>query len=351
MFTKGYDGRNSILWSSHRIGVAQTCLRQYYYQYLCRPRPERHQTADMLVGKLLHERIEKFYDLKPGSKSYGKPKKKTAEEFADATVGMWFYWIRLNKQGKNGPMVRWKNDSEAYRIWAPVIKDLSLKIWEEYSQLSPPLYAEFRTPIVSVDDVHFFGILDEIRHPLTIRDHKSRKFQVSDYDLKHNVQFTLYASILSFLCHKDKEFAIKAGATPKQIESVQNDPLALLPHIALEHHFLETGYVKDRERVVTVIPAPSRKKHQFDEVLDTVENLSTKIEAGEFKANRGYHCEKCFFKEQCDKDSDNSIETRLPYNLDLFKQPLDSVKTRKNTRGQLKLTFSPVPIEQNKLDS
>jgi hypothetical protein len=296
----------------------------------------------MLAGSLLHERIEKFYELKPGSKRYGKPKKKTAEEFADATVGMWFYWMKMNREGKKGPLVRWKDKTEAYRIWAPVLKELSIKIWNEYSQLPPPLFAEFKTPIISVDNIHFFGIIDEIRRPLTIRDHKSRRIQVSDYELKHNVQFTLYASILSIMCHKDKEFALKSGATTQQIEEAQQNPLALLPHITLEHHFLETGYVKNRERAVKVITAPSRKKHQLDEIIDTAENLATKIEEGEFKANRGEHCEKCFFKEKCDKDSENAIETRLPYNLDLFKQPPDSVKIRKSTRGQLKIEFLPV---------
>lgn len=341
MKKKGYDGRYSVLWSPSRITTGLTCKRQYYYAYLAKPKPQRFQTPAMFAGKLLHERIETFYNLKPG-KNFGKPKKKTAKEFADSTVGMWKYWVWKNEQGEKGDPIIWKDEQEAYRVWAPLIHQLAMLIYEDYSHQKPPLFAEFETPTLVVEGKHIYGIIDEIRHPLIIRDHKSRRREASETDLKYDRQFTAYAAIVSFLSAKDNEFGRKIGATEEDIKELKENPLSLLPKITLEHHFLETGFVKDRQRRVEVITAPKRKEAHFFSLMEEVDDLEAKLREGNFKAERGNHCNYCQFKQKCDEDTEKEELTQKPRQEFLFlpTPPLKPQKTKQNTHEQLKFDFA-----------
>lgn len=345
------DGsRYNIKWSPHRYGVAKTCLRQYYYSYLVRPRPVTTISPDIAVGSLLHNRIETFYQTK--GKHVGEPKKDTAKDFAKSTLGMWHYRVMRYREGKmSGPQLTWKDPKDAYRIWGPTIYQLAVKIWEEYSKLPPPLEVEFETPILQVDDgAKYWGIIDEIRYPLTIRDHKSRKTQISEYDLRYNPQFTVYAAVLSIMCAKDPIFAVRVGCTPEDLVALSVDPLAIIGKVKLEHHFLETGFVDrtKRERRVEVFVAPTRKPEHFFEILDQTADLEYQIAQGDFKPNRGYHCNFCAFKDLCQRHTEAGVETRMDVQYDLF-QPVPKPpepRVRANAR-QIKFDFmKPEPGER-----
>lgn len=328
----------NILWSPHRLSVAKSCLRQYYYSYIRRPKPEYSVNPDLIAGKLLHERIDAFFVTKPGKK-FGKPKKKTANEFADATVGMWKYWVAMYNAGKKKPAIKWKDGQEAYSIWAPVIHGICLKLYDVLCAEGPPLFSEFNSPVLSVNGISMWGIIDQIRAPLTVRDFKSRKYQISDTELKFDYQFTIYSALLSLMCANDRDFALKVGATDDDLTSLKENPLGLLPKIKLEHFFMETGYVKDRERKVLAIPAPSREEKHFYEVLDVIDKHECDIETGDFAPNRrGRDCDFCFFNKLCESDSDKNVVTRIPLQYDLFSPPKRVPVANKNIK-QLKLDF------------
>ncbi|MBW3016063.1 PD-(D/E)XK nuclease family protein [Candidatus Woesearchaeota archaeon] len=337
----------NILWSPHRLSVAKACLRRYYYNYIRKPRPQYSVGPDVIAGKLLHERVETFYktakiesdnDEIVTVTTFG-PKKNSAEEFAKSTVGMWKYWVAMHNAGEKTPSIRWKNKQDAYRIWAPLIRDISLKLYDVLKEEGPPLFSEFESPILTANGMHMWGIMDQIRYPLTIRDFKSRKRQISETELKFDYQFTIYAAILSLMCSNDRDFALKVGATEDDLKLLKENPLGLLPKIKIEHFFLETGYVKDRERLVCAIPAPSRDENNFFEVLDVIDKLECDIESGDFVPYRtGYGCDFCFFNQLCTSDSEKNILTRIPLQYDLFSPPKRIPVVNKSIK-QLKLDF------------
>jgi hypothetical protein len=324
----------NILWSPSRFRVAQECRREYFYNYLARPRIIPVINPEMAVGKLLHARIENFYETK--GKNAGKPKKRSAKEFADACVGEWKYKVSTERFGP----VRWKDKSEPYSLWAPIIHEVALAIYASYASQSPPLFSEFKLPLTVIDKKKMGGVIDEIRYPLTIRDHKSRKFAVSEMELRYDAQFTLYAAMLSVLCADDAVFASKIGASSDDIAALREDSLHLLGRFCLEHHYLMVGYVPEgTKHSASVIEAPKRTRSNLEEILSSMDFLQEQIAEGDFAPTRGKSCGSCLYRERCDDDSRKEVKTVLPLQLDLFRSPAPQKKKRTNSRKQLKLPF------------
>ncbi len=340
----------NILWSYSRLTTAKQCLKAYYYDKIRKPKPKIHLTPDIVAGSVLHERIEGLYhprdvfkELKSGPKlikKKGTPKKESAEDFADASQGLWFRYTQWHDEGLFGRRpIRWKSKQERF-VWGHIIHELAYTIYENYSQQEPPLFTEFKLPVLWIDGLRMHGIADEIRYPLTIRDHKSRKQRISDLDLKYDMQFTMYAAILSIKCSESEKFARYIGATDEHIAGLQEDPLYLMDKFNCEHHWLQTGWVqKGEKRKVEVITAPPRTRQHLDEIIETMHELDGKIKDVDFKAERGRHCNWCFFQEVCDSERDNNIVPNVPYQHRLF-DPAPPPQRRKAGHRQYRL-FPP----------
>jgi len=153
------------------------------------------------------------------------------------------------------------------------IYNIAKQTYRTYYKLEPPVFAEKKiTFSVKANDLllNYIAILDEIRYPLTIRDHKSayKLPEKNCLKLNNDLQFSLYAVALSMGCSLDKEFALKCGATDDDFKDLQQDPLALLPKIKIEHHHMRTG-----------IPTPlnPKSKNDFYKIINTTLEIERKI--------------------------------------------------------------------------
>jgi len=373
-----------IVWSFSRYRMVSTCHRQDYYNYVRRVL-KTPNTPETLAGSILHDKIENFYHTK--GKKKGQPKHKNAEEFAEAARGTWAYEVQMAEKGflkkkpiawrslqktnqyerTTGEVLQELNDwagveeevedettkrrikGEFFR-WRSVIYALAKKIYANYSQQSPPMYAEDKTNVIMVKGVRMFGIIDAFYKPMTIRDHKSRALEITPDALARDAQFTMYAGILSYLCSRDMNTAVKMGVPKEDFPKLWQDPLYLIDKFKCEHHFLHTGKVeKGEERQVKIIDAPPRKKEDFITIVENMKKYQETARKGHFEPTYGTHCQWCFFKTKCDSDNENGIETKIAEQLDLVKPEIkewdrfekrpEKIKVRARRTGQQKFAF------------
>ncbi len=363
-------GIDNIVWTYSRYKTTN-CMMKYWLNYVKTPRPVIPLNAHILVGKLLHERIENFYQTK--GKHIGEPKKKSAEEFADATVGMWNYrTMRLAQEDPDS--VAWVSPYE-FKWWRPVIKELCMEIYNSYAKEKPPVFIEWKSPLVTIKDedpftpgIRMYALLDEIRFPLTIRDHKSREKRITEAELAKDEQFTMYSAIVSMKAAQDEKFARTIGANDDDINELRHDSFSLMEKIKLEHHYLPTwrrtakNPHEGEERKAEVIYAPRRTKEDFFDLLDKIADAEQKIRSGIFEEDIAAHCSYCLVRKPCDERYEQKKESFIPglfqnemfsmakptfnpdADVDLYDGIEKPVKKRKRT-GQLKFEFMKPPEE------
>lgn len=146
-------------------------------------------------------------------------------------------------------------------------------VYKKYYKDEPPIFSEKKITFSVMANgilLNYIAILDEIRYPLTIRDHKS-SYKVPEkgcLKLNNDLQFSLYPIALSMGCSLDKEFALKCGATEDDFKDLQQDPLALLPKINIEHHHMRSGIVT---------PVNPKSKSDFYRIVNTTFEIERKI--------------------------------------------------------------------------
>lgn len=240
----GLDGfMYDILWSPHRIGVAE-CLRRYGFAYGPDKLPTK-TTLEMGFGSVLHRRLENFrfpidYRVK---KRRGAPKIEDAEEFARKTANIWKMTIVRNEQGLlNYPMV-YSNPSHAFAT-VKVMYELTKKIHPILIEEGQPLEVEFKLPKLTIGGIKFWGIIDKIPGILSFVDYKSRSYKVPTSALEHDRQMTIYAASLSLLSSKNRNFAEKyAKVSEEEWQLLQKDPWWLYdnPRVKLGQWWFETA--------------------------------------------------------------------------------------------------------------
>ncbi len=331
-----------ITWSPTRFKIAETCERQYYYNYLTYPKPIAPIFPDMAFGIFTHIMFEKFFrpfDYKDPEKA-GKPKYKSAKTFTNAFFGEWKRRIHApKKEGGFGP-VRWKDKDEPYSRWGTIIRDLGPTIYERYVKEGPALFVELTLPVLLIDGIKLFVKMDEIRSKLIVRDHKTRAHEISDVVLRYDVQSTVYNGAVSFWSAENNEFGRKIGADEDDLARLKEDPLHLYRKITFQHHYLQTGYVKEGEkRIIKIIDAPKKDDAQFINFENSAIKIEDRLRTGEFLPNYGNHCDRCIFKERCDDDSRKNIATYIPQQLEFFRQAKKIAPVRERTVGQMKFKF------------
>ena len=98
----------------------------------------------------------------------------------------------------------------------------------------------------------------------------------------------------------------------------------------LEHHYLPTGFIpQGEERKPEVLRAPPRTAAHVGDLVSAAVDQAAEIAAGNFTPRRGDHCERCFFKEKCAKDTRrNAYVGPSHVQWDLFEPPPRQPKPR-----------------------
>ena len=244
MTKNGLDGfMYNILWSPHRIGVAE-CLRRYGFTYGPDKLPTK-TTLEMGFGSVLHRRLENFrfpmnYRVK---KRRGTPKIEDAEEFARKTANIWKNTILRNEQGLSKHPMVYEDSSHAYAT-VEIMYELAKKIHPILVGEGQPLEVEFKLPKLTIGGIRFWGIIDKIPGLLSFVDYKTRKYKVPISALEHDRQMTMYAASLSILSAKNRSFAERyAKITEEEWQLLQKDPLWLYdnPRVKYGQWWFETA--------------------------------------------------------------------------------------------------------------
>lgn len=179
-------------------------------------------------------------------------------------------------------------DIEEAKQWLKgEVYNIAKQCYRTYWKEEPPVFAEKKINFCVVKKgkpIDFIAIIDEIRYPLTVRDHKSAWWlpeAKNDISLEHNIQFSLYAIALSIGCSTNKEFALKCGATEEDFEHLKKDYLYLLPKIKVQHHHMRKG-------IITEIEKP-RTKTDFRKLVDTTVYIEKKLD--EYKKGKKHFLE------------------------------------------------------------
>lgn len=243
------------------------------------------------------------------------------------------------------------NLNDLFRKLEGGIYTIAKQVYKTYYKSELPVFAEKTiTFSVKANDIllNYIAKLDEIRYPLTIRDHKSDYWlpEENSLSLNNDLQFSVYAIALSMGCSLNKAFALKCGASEEDFKLLQEDPLYLLPKINIEHHHMRTG-------LITSIN--SKLKKDFYKLINTSLEIEKKIaeyQKGEkhfleiFKSKWGTDkhegtikvCEECDYRryherdqklyEEGKSDSYESIQKLLPGFVYPEITPMEQIKLR-----------------------
>ena len=209
------------------------------------------------------------------------------------------------------------------------IQKIAKRVYKTYYFSKPPVFAEkaIRFSVIANNILlNYIAKLDEIRYPLTIRDHKSDFWlpEADSLSLNNDIQFSLYAIALSVGCSNDWEFAIKCGATKEDFEKLQKDRLYLLDKIKIEHHHMRTGEITDIRK---------KTKKDFDKIIKTTLEIEKKIMEYKMGDNHFFEifdsrwgidrhmgnvkeCERCDYRRIHEEDQEKYESGEISYNPD-----------------------------------
>jgi len=348
MGKRGLSGKTyRIPWSQTRHNAFNTCLRQGAYKYFLGV--DYMINPPIALGLLYHARLEenmwysRDYKVK---KRRGQPRfdqYESGEDFGRKTFGTWKSRVRLHNLGQGRfQRVAWRDKNEPYWLEKEIISTAAA-LWDYFSKWERPLELEYNLPRTVIEGVIFTGKPD-ILIPGELIDLKSMRWPTSKSKLKHNVQFTVYTSILSLMCatEKHREFAEKFLLG--NLEEVIQNPLNGFKFIKNKQIWVPTGFKEEgEERIVTELEAPNREPTQLINLIQNIWDLEERIHQGVYPPNEGPHCDWCFFRDRCAKDTANQVETRFPIQHDFLKQ-IRASKPKKIDPNQIKFQF-PKPGE------
>ena len=331
-----------IIWSPSRYDIAARCLKQYFYNY--KEKSPYKVRPDLVIGKLLHERIENFYfpeDYRVKKRRL-KPKLEDPEDFAKRTANLWMRKVKLDEEGKLPQPIEWKDKEKEMWQWYWTTNKLALKIHERYFPREPPALVEYHFPRVSLLGQIFWGILDEadpvVEDGLSLiqgTDHKFKRYPSGESGLKYNTQFTIYSAIMSLMCGQEnveaRDFQMRMKISKEDLEQSLLNPWHMFENnrIRFRHQWGNTGYIeKGEEREFKFLDAPPRQESHLVQITTNAEFLEKKIIAGEFPTNPDKHCDNCFFRNKC---TEESKKTRLTYKI------IKPHKSKKENPAQQKL--------------
>jgi len=394
-----------IRWSVSSYNKAKQCLRSWYYQ-----KKRRILTADTVpqaFGKQVHSIYENFYrreDHSKGKWKKGDQRHYDLEKFIDSCTGNWMglavgYMIRGKTfKGKKLPPLQFRHDEGKFtprqlrnlqkkllRIethkgidkssltkaekdrqsaawaeinsWKAKMRELAVLIFEHYDGQPMPELVEWHTPYVEFVDHSrgiyqtWHGYLDELRsghegRPI-ITDHKSYVKPMNENTLERDPQFTMYDAMTSKAMRMDDDLARKLEVSEADIRELSENSLHMMDKFVNQYNWLETGFVKDRERKRETLPAAYRTQAQLLDILEETQELQERIDRADWKAKDGYHCNSCSYQSICVKETKPKPvtgtlfenETVKPKPEKKTKKTKESSMTTRKNQGQQKLAF------------
>ncbi|MBI2110773.1 PD-(D/E)XK nuclease family protein [Candidatus Woesearchaeota archaeon] len=308
-------------WSQHKLETILTCGRQFYYTYI--ERPEISIPSEIAKGQFLHKKLEQFF-------KDGSPKYKSKESWSNAAGAQ---WTQIIKKGSiSGRRIAWKDEKEPW-ILKSNIKNLCLSLYDRLVAEGPPLLQPEHEFTFELSERRFTGRIDEIRAGKLIRDYKTGKARISQFEADHSYQLTFYALAFCTLCYADDKFREKAGVSKRTASQWGGNPIFISDDVMLELDMIDTG-----QRIRT-----TRDNTDYSELCSIIDEAEEKKgrmkEKDLYLPERGSHCKFCLYQKQCEKDTaENVIETR-PRQIFLFTQYKEKPQSPKPRVQNLKLPF------------
>jgi hypothetical protein len=300
------------LWSPSRFGVADRCMKGYWFQYVFHL---KHTIpSGVAIGKLEHRMIENFWKKDPSS-GLLVPGYKSYESFVNSAVRDWkFYYVKTGES--EGQRIEWgQYDGKGYAPWliGRIAESMGM-VYTRYMEEEPRLGAEIRME-GEVEGIKIMAIADELRRGLVIRDHKSGNRRIGEYFVKNNTQMTVCLMCL-FNCLQSPFSEVVPKAYPEYVGISLDEFLDIA---RVEIHDISVKWSKDGMREATTeIHEEKRTEQDFYEVLEFIQSKQRALRERDFSPSKD-NCDYCFYKRDCHNYDPNEYhENEYERNFPLF---------------------------------